>query len=252
MTFIGEARESPANEHVRAMSEPRTDIVSSRGAPPVSEQAPDPPHERVIVRDGTAAYERGWAEVESRQREERWEKRKRSIDAERRERRAEMTALELHRHAIERQAKLSTVAAGSVEPSRGKSERAGPPLQQLLDDDPRWRENWAVIRSRLHRVHELLDEAEGLGASAEKTMLSSEKDRAILVQGRGYSCDAVVDLLGRDVAGSSRTVWRKRRNTQNPESEEFRILGLAVSTIDGQPLPPPGDPRVRRVRMDGR
>ena len=153
-----------------------------------------------------------WEETEARRREDRFEKRKRSLDSARRARRAGLTALELHRHAVERQAALSTVAAGSVQPSRGGDDPIGPPGQQLLDDDPIWREHWRIIRSRLDRVHDKLDEAEGLGATAQQTrLLSVEKDRMVISQGRGLSPAAVVDLLGGDIAGSPETVRRIRR-----------------------------------------
>ena len=142
---------------------------------------------------------------------ERYERRKRDFDAERRGHRAGMSTLELHRAAVERQAKISTVAAGNVEPGRGGDGPVGPPRQQQLDDDPRWREHEAVIRSRLERMHELLDEAEGLGAVAEKAMISAEKDQLILTKGKGMSASAVVALLGTDVAGSPETVRRVRR-----------------------------------------
>lgn len=193
------------------------------------------PGDRVVDRTGQA--EREWVDDEAERRRQRWEKRKRQLDTDRRLGRAGMSALELHHLAVERAGRLSTVAAGSVEPSRGGGERAGPPRQQTLDDDPRWREAWYVIRRRLEELHRLLDEAEGLGPVAASTMLKEEKDRLIVSDGRGLSCDAVVDLLGREVAGSSRTVWRVRREA-------------GVSTVDGEPLPDRDDPRVRRVQID--
>lgn len=163
--------------------------------------------------DQVERIDEAWEEREARRREDRFSKRKRVIDSERRSTRAVMTAFELHRSAIERQAKISTVAAGNVEPSRSTSTGAGPPNQQQLDDDPRWQEHWSVIRSRLERIHELLDEAEGLSAVASlTTMTGVEKDRLIVdAANRGLRAQAVVDKLGSDIAGSAETVRRIRR-----------------------------------------
>lgn len=205
----------------------------------------EPVKHRTIDRTGQA--EREYVDdIITPRSHERWAKRKRSIDSERRMRRADMTALELHRHAVEREGKLSTVAAAQVGLSSPNSERQmpGPPRQQTLDQDPRYLEAWYVIRRRLEDVHRLLDEAEGHGPTAVSTMTSDEKNRLILVDGRGHSCEAVVDLLGREVAGSSRTVWRIRRN------EAEKVLGYPVSTVDGERLPDRDDARVRRVVID--
>lgn len=169
-------------------------------------------------RDGDEQVERvdhDWEEIEARRREDRHQKRQRSFDADRREQRAGMNTLDLHRHAIQRQAKISTVAAGNIEPSPRGSEPAavGPPRQQLLDDDPRWREHSTVIRTRLELMHELLDEAEGLSTVASTAnMLGVEKDRMILAaSNRGLRAQAVVDRLGSHIAGSAETVRRVRR-----------------------------------------
>lgn len=187
--------------------------------------------------------DRSWEETNARHREERFAKKKRGMDAERREHRAEMTGLELHRLAVERAGRLSTVQVGNVEPSRGGGTQVGPPRQQLLDDDPRWTEHWAVIESRLRRVHELLDEAEGLGPVAAKTLLGSEKDDLIIREGLGLSPLAVVEKLGRDIAGSPETVRRVRR-------------ARGRSMKDGSTLDEPGSSTttapgtVRRVVID--
>jgi hypothetical protein len=170
----------------------------------------------------------------------RWERRKPNIDEERRQARARMTPLELHRHAVERATTISTVAGGNVEPSRGHGDSALPPSQQLLDDDPRWREHEAVIRSRLLRLHELLDEAEGLGPVAATTkMLGEEKDERIRKEGEGLSAIGVVELLGRDIAGSPETVRRVRK-------------AAGRSTKDGRRIDAPDTSGMRRVRIDDR
>jgi hypothetical protein len=162
-------------------------------------------------------------ELFARRREARFAKRKQAFDAERRQQIALTDVLGLHRSAIERQATISTVKAGSTERGRGGSEPSGPPQQQMLDDDPRWRESWTVIRSRLERVHELLDEAEGLSTvAATTTMLGVEKDRRVISDGEGLSPVAVVEKLGRDIAGSPETVRRIRKKFER-------------STVDGQP-----------------
>jgi len=146
-------------------------------------------------------------------RAERFAKRARTFAEERTGRRAKADLLTLHREAIERAARLTTVAAGATERGRGGSDPSGPPRQQQLDDDPRWREHWTVIRSRLLRVHELLDEAEGHGTVAgNMQMLGAEKDKLILSrENQGLSAQAVVDKLGTHIAGSAETVRRVRR-----------------------------------------
>lgn len=177
-----------------------------------------------------------WEDGEAERRRARFEKRKLGRDNERRQDRAGLTTFQLFLLAVKREAKLSTVPAGNLEPSRGGGDRVGPPGQQLLEDDPGWAEDWQVIRSRLLHAHEKLDEAEGLGASAVRSMLTDEKNREILVKGRGLSARAVFDLLGRDIAGSPETVRRVRRRTQDPTSPEFRLLGFAVASKDGEPI----------------
>jgi hypothetical protein len=165
----------------------------------------DPDAERV---------DRQWEEAHSRRREERWEKRKRSIDADRKERRATMTPYEKHLEIRRRQVKISTVPASQVGHSSPSVESAkvGPGYQQEMDADPRWREHWTVINSRFDRLLELQDEAEGLGpVAATTTMLGVEKDRRVIAEGEGLSPLAVVEKLGREIAGSPETVRRIRR-----------------------------------------
>lgn len=145
----------------------------------------------------------------ARRSEGRFERRRQTFDAERRERRATTDTFELHRHARERALVLSTVGGSAI--SRGapnsESQRIGPGRQQQLDDDPRWREHWDVIRSRLGRVLDLLDEYEGHGTVAGTTqLLGVEKKKRVIRDGAGLSPLAVVEKLGRDITGSPRTV----------------------------------------------
>lgn len=169
--------------------------------------------------DDVERVDGAWEEQHARRREERFEKRRRDFAADARGRRATMTVLELVREALERATTISTVASGNVEPSRGGSDPAGPPRQQTMNDDPRWRETWAVIHSRALRALELLDEAEGLGTVAATTkMLGVEKDRLVLRE-EGFSPIAVVEKLGRDIAGSPETVRRIRRKAGRRASD---------------------------------
>lgn len=156
--------------------------------------------------------DRGWEEQNARNREARHRKREHASMAAREQQRAGMTALDLHRSAMERAARLSTVKAGNVEPGRGGGDGVGPPAQQTMDDDPRWREHLLIVRSRLERMHALLDEAEGHGTAQQLAaqMDGSEKDRLILAE-EGLSPLAVVEKLGRLIAGSPETVRRVRR-----------------------------------------
>ena len=172
--------------------------------------------------------------------EARFHRHKREFDADRRARRADLSALELHRLAVERAVTISTVSGSNPEPSRGQGEHAGPPRQQQLSDDPRWRESEHVIRSRLLRMHELLDEAEGLGPVADKTMLAAEKDQRIVREGEGLSAGAVVALLGTDIAGSAETVRRVRRQAGRSAKDGRRL--------DRESTPAAG--LVRRVVID--
>jgi len=146
-------------------------------------------------------------------RAERFAKRARTFAEERTAQRAKADLLMLHREVIERAGRLSTVGAGNAERSRGGGDPSGPPRQQQLDDDPRWREHETVIRSRLLRLHELLDEAEGHGTVAgNMQMLGVEKDKLILSrENQGLSAQAIVDKLGTHITGSAETVRRVRR-----------------------------------------
>lgn len=143
----------------------------------------------------------------------RFDRRRREFESERRQQRAGMDTFALHRWVVEHQVALSTVAGGNIEPSRGGGEPGGPPRQQQLDDDPRWREIWAVIRRRLEQAADLIDEAEGHSTVASTAnMIGAEKDRLILDRANaGLRAQAVVDRLGSHIAGSAKTVQRVRR-----------------------------------------
>lgn len=158
--------------------------------------------------------DRQWEEAHARRREDRFAQRKPARDSERRRRRLDLSPWELHAQARARLVKLSTVGAAQIGRSSAAAEveRVGPGRQQELEDDPRWRECWRVIRRRLLDVAELLDEAEGLGPVAAATMTTEEKDARILSRGmEGLSALAVYDELGAAIAGSPETVRRKRR-----------------------------------------
>lgn len=164
-----------------------------------------------------------WEEAHARRREENSQNGKLQFGTQRRLEREDLDLLELHQLVIDRAGRISTVPAGNIEPSRGSGEGGGVPHQQRLDDDPRWIENNAVIRARLERQHELLDEAEGLGMVAATTnMLAEHKDQMIITKGEGYTASSVVALLGSDIAGSTETVRRVRRKFER-------------STKDGHP-----------------
>lgn len=188
----------------------------------------------------------------------RWTRIKSENATRRRRDRDAMSTVDLHRQAIDRAAKLSTVGAAAMGQSSPSSAHPSKNLAldhsaaQLVDDDPRWRECQLVIRRRVEKLHDLLDEYEGLGSAAQTAaaMDSYDKNARILKEGRGHPCDVVVDLLGREIAGSARTVWRVRQRTHDPDSQEWKILGYAVSTIDGTPLESTPRGPIRRVVIE--
>jgi hypothetical protein len=196
--------------------------------------------------DRTDRAYRAWLDSEADIRRGRHEQRARRHNAERDTQRAAMSTLQLHHHALELAVTLSTVPAGGIEKSRGGGDPqilAG--SQQLLDDDPRWREHWAVIRSRLLRALALLDEHRGHGPVPNPDMTGPEKDRLILTEGEGYSAEAVVALLGAHVAGSARTVRRVRKLAGRDPKD-----GRHPDTPT--PPPTPASTAVRRVRIEER
>lgn len=164
--------------------------------------------------DDVERVDAAFEETTSQYAEGRYQRRKREFDSERRQARAGMDAFALHRWVIEHQVALSTVAAGNTEPTRSATgDTAAPPRQQLLDDDPRWREHMSVIRRRLELAADLIDEAEGHSTvSSTANMLGVEKDKLILdAANQGLRAQAVVDRLGSHIAGSAETVRRVRR-----------------------------------------
>ena len=189
---------------------------------------------------------------------ERWKRIKGENATRRRKERDAMSTIDLHRAALERAIKLSTVRAAAVGSSSPSSTHPSKNLAldrsgaQLVEDDPRWTESQLIIRRRVEKLHDLLDEYEGLGSAAQAAaaMDSYDKNARILKEGRGHPCDVVVDLLGREIAGSPRTVWRVRQRTHDPDSQEWKILGYAVSTIDGTPLESTPRGPIRRVVIE--
>ena len=168
-----------------------------------------PDHDEVERIDGVSE------ELYADRARERFERRRRSFQAERRADRARMTLLELALAISEGVARLSTVAAGNIEPSRGGDGGIGPPRQQMLEDDPRWLEHEAVAKRRLGAMLDLVKEAEGHGAIENPTMTAEEKDALILSHKmEGKSASQVWDELGTYIAGSSPELVRRKRRAK--------------------------------------
>lgn len=111
----------------------------------------------------------------------------------------------------------SAVPAGAAERSRGGSDAAGPPRQQQLSDDPRWRLAEGVIRRQALVLHDLLSEQAGTGrAAAAAAMDSTDKDALILREGVGLTAEAVLDMLGREFGSASYV--RRLRNARGLDS----------------------------------
>jgi hypothetical protein len=158
-----------------------------------------------------------WQEAETDRRAVRWEKRKQQLDMERRTKRSGLDAWELHRLAVERVAKISTVAAAATGRSTPSTKHPSANLAedrrgaQTLDDDPRWRSCWDVIERQLNRAHLLIDEAEGHGPVAVRALSAEEKDALIVDPSNdGLSVAQLIQDLGADICGSASTVSRVR------------------------------------------
>lgn len=171
------------------------------------------------------------------------------LDRDRRSTRRGLDVDVLYRLAQARTARISTVAAGNVEPSRGGGDGAAPPQQQSLEDDPRWDRHWGVVKRGLLLVHELLDEAEGHGPVVRDTT-TEEMNRILLDEGEGLSCKEVAEKFPELTNGGRASVVAAVRGNQGSGIEGQDVLGYRVSKIDGHPSLDVQGPQVRRVHVD--
>jgi hypothetical protein len=147
------------------------------------------------------------AEVKTRR--EHSDSRRRRVNEERRAARTRVSEYELVSQVREAELLLSTVAAANRETSSSESQRVGPSTQRV-DDDPRWRLAKRQLRRSAEQLLDLAEEIRGHGiAAGATTQLGEHKDAAIL-ECAGLKPREVVQHLGREVAGGSRTVERVR------------------------------------------
>lgn len=109
----------------------------------------------------------------------------------------------------------STVPAGSVEPSRGGDGPGLPPRQQLRDDDPRVRLAKQQLRRAAESLIRLRWEDHGWESSAAATVMLGEHKDVEILRCEGARPREVVELLGAQTAGGSRTVERVREAAGN-------------------------------------
>lgn len=178
-----------------------------------------------------------------------WEARKPDRDRSQRDQLAGMDWGELADWIRTESTRLSTVAAGNPEPSRGSGDSPAPPRQQQLEDDPRWRRRADTAKRTLLALADLILEAQGYGAHADAEMSTRDVAREVLARGQGLSCrDTAAEC--RDLPGvSSAFVARVRRN-QGSGLESLDLLGYRVSVIDGKPAMDENAPGVRRVQIE--
>lgn len=157
-----------------------------------------------------------WEEQNADRRAERHAGRQPGFRAERSMARSRMTIPELRSLVEIREAKLSPVSAGNIAPSQRGAVHPSANLalqaqSVVLDSDPRWRSAGEFERRSLMRMHELLDEYEGLGvAKGEREISAEEKDAEIVAPHNQHLSNAEFarQFLG---YGSPSTISRKRR-----------------------------------------
>lgn len=173
---------------------------------PASKARPD--------RDEVERVDRTYEEQQAREAEEHDRGRRLRFGNERRGQRDRMDPLNLHRQLIERVVTISTVPASQIAPSRpGGDTHGGVPRQQTLDDDPRYVEGQRRLRKWLLTLHDLVDEAEGLGskAAAVAQLDGIEKDRILRREGVGLTASELYRETD-GLYGSESYIrrWRKR------------------------------------------
>ena len=158
--------------------------------------------------DYVEAIEGEWLDAHVDDRREYSDARKRRFATDRRAARGSLSTRQLLALAFAAEPALSTVPAAGFERGRG----GGSGLlqhQQTFEDDPRYRYAMRQVRHFAEQLLDLQEESRGLGVAAvEALMIASEKDKEIL-KVRGTPRE-VFELLGKEIAGSPRTVERVR------------------------------------------
>lgn len=145
------------------------------------------------------------------ERRDRSDKRKARISSERRSARARQDDWQLVMDAREAEMLLSTVKAANPESgARGSESTMVGPTTQRLDDDPRWRLAKRQLRRAAEQLLDLADEIRGHGVAVTATVQLGEHKDAEILACVGLKPREVVQHLGREVAGGTRTVERVR------------------------------------------
>lgn len=153
-----------------------------------------------------------WLDDEAREREEHDRGRRLRLNTTELERRRHVPGLKLALEVATAATRISTVAAGNVEPSRGGATPGGVPAQQRFEDDPRWQLAERLIHRQALVMYELIDEARGFSRSAAVAALSAEeKDAAIEREGIGLTAEETFHRLGPEY-GSISYIRRYRRS----------------------------------------
>lgn len=171
------------------------------------------------VLDRTAAGEREWVHDHAQDRVAYFEATtRRQAIARRRADRARMTLLQRHTRVVSELARLSTVASGNVEPSRGGGEQIGPPKQQTLTHELRHPRRLMQIAVAAYEA--VLDEAQGLSVLRSiDEMVTEEKDDLIMdPQHEGWT-PSELEVIYQGKLGSATTIRRvRRKRNANPHT----------------------------------